>query len=108
MPDLRGIFPRGAGINGKLSNAKKEKFAAELGTYQDDAFQGHKHRLDPHGARGLKVAVPSGGFADNRHSAWPYTDPTIEEPTPDGFNGTPRTDTETRPANLAVTYIVKY
>jgi phage-related tail fiber protein len=41
LPDLRGIFIRGAGTSAKLSNANGTAFAGTAGTYQNDKFQGH-------------------------------------------------------------------
>ncbi len=37
-----------------------------------------------------------------------YSTPTVTAPTTDTTNGTPRTGTETNPANLGLTYIIKY
>ena len=102
VPDMRGIFPRGAGTSGVLTNANSVAFAGILGTYQNDKMQGHKHKrkgnLVPRGTASNIVEVnDTGGYTQ-------YT----EVPWTDGSNGTPRTGTETNPANLGLTYIIKY
>jgi hypothetical protein len=102
IPDLRGIFLRGAGTSGKLSNANGNPFTGTLGTYQNDKMQGHVHQTSLYypGKQSGGVGWPSGGNGTQTRN--------ITSPITDGSNGDPRTGDETNPANLAVNYIIKY
>lgn len=95
VPDFRGIFPRGSGTNGTLLDANGSSFVGILGTYQNDKTQGHKHN---NGA--------ATGGADMGTGSGSQRVPTTT-PIDDGVNGTPRTGTETNPANLGVNFIIK-
>ena len=111
VPDMRGIFPRGAGVNGTLSDAGATGFTGVLGTYQNDSFQGHKHTHN--GLNFYRNFYPStdGGYDGAPGGADNYLDVnykvTVGVPITDSSNGTPRTGTETNPANLGITYIIK-
>jgi len=114
LPDFRGIFPRGAGTNETLGSV-----GGSVGDYQLDAFQGHKHRQGGWiGNLGVNyVITPWGSYVPSSYPAnepstnssegvevLPYTSPASYN---DGTNGTPRTSTETRPANLSINFIIK-
>jgi microcystin-dependent protein len=97
LPDLRGIFARGAGTQtfGSIT------YSATLGTKQNDQMQGHIHQYlgvnsTGTGSSSLVVQTTQNG---------PFTGG-ISTPASDGTNGTPRTGSETRPANQAVAYHV--
>jgi microcystin-dependent protein len=150
LPDLRGYFVRGSGINTDLVAS------GDFGKKQTDTFQGHKHGLhDPqhthpttvdqdgghtHDTNAYNTIKESSGgnMGDGRTM---YKDPTVKtskeeieisvsvtgnstgvkvlSPTGDqatagagdsnGLGGaTPRTSHETRPANIAMLYCIKY
>ena len=105
IPDLRGIFQRGAGTSGQLSDANSNAFAGVLGTYQNDKMQGHIHRL-------IGVAFNEDAHAGSEFSPWTGGSENSNRPTgvprTDGSSGTPRTGDETNPANLGLTFIIKY
>jgi len=95
LPDLRGIFARGAGSQtiGGIG------YSATLGNKQNDAMQGHVHNVRSYrgNASGSRPSAESSNFATESQTA-------TTSPLNDGTNGTPRTDAETRPANQAVAY----
>jgi microcystin-dependent protein len=102
VPDLRGIFVRGSGEQTISGTTYNKTFAAKEG----DAFQGHHHSASVShnaiaasggGARGS--GVPSGAASISV---------SVEGATTDGTNGTPRTASETRPANIALLYCIKF
>jgi microcystin-dependent protein len=108
-PDLRGVFLRGLDAGRGLDSGRV------LGSYQDDAFQGHGHNW-----RGNKTFNVGGGGstwlpAGNRAGDTNYTDGSgggiddiIQAPSAQGSNGTPRTAAETRPKNVAVNYGIRF
>lgn len=104
IPDLRGIFVRGAGTSGQLSNANGAAFSGSLGSYQNDKFQGHKFT-----SSGLGSGINSYGQWNGAEMVvvGSYSGGSLTMAS-DGTNGTPRTGTETNPANLSLNYIIKY
>lgn len=99
IPDARGVFIRGAGVNGTLLDANGTGFTGTLGTYQNDKMQGHYHASSKVDA-GAQSNSGSGVFSGNSTS-------TVGAPITDGSNGTPRTGVETNPANIAMNKIIK-
>lgn len=104
VPDCRGIFIRGAGTSGKLSDANSNAFAGTLGTYQNDKMQGHYHAAVFDNGGG---STYSDQFAGSRNYQKNLTQPGAMDAIADGTNGTPRVGAETNPANLSLTYIIK-
>lgn len=97
IPDLRGIFARGAGtqtINGITYSRSLD------GTKQGDQYQGHTHGVGStiSGSGGIVYLQPPG--LSNDQPGGYVTKGNFN----DGTNGTPRTGSETRPANQAVAY----
>jgi hypothetical protein len=103
VPDFRGLFLRGLGTNSAIaaSNGSSLSSAAQ-GAYQTDQLQGHYHGS----LNGAFVTNTSGGIQTGGSVLG--TAPTTGSPVSDGTNGTPRTGAETRPANTAVNYCIKY
>lgn len=101
LPDLRGVFLRG------LDAGKGYDSGRTLGSYQDDAFQGHRHRM---GYRGGGAAGGSLGLIapDYINATAADSIQHVQIPINDGNNGSPRYTSETRPKNIAVNYIIKY
>jgi hypothetical protein len=109
LPNLKGVFLKGAGsqtIGGIVHTGT-------LGTTENDQMQGHKH-TNEHGTNGgsngtvvaSTLRLPGINFVDvqggvNNNSI------AISNPITDGTNGTPRTGTVTRPANVAVNYCIR-
>ena len=82
-----------------------------VGSVQDDAFQGHDIRVADGGVEvqlfaGVKSGGASGSYSATAGSFWgAYSDSVIVA---DGVNGTPKTASQTRPINLYMTPIIKY
>lgn len=98
LPDLQGIFVRGSGSQTISGTTYNKAFALK----ERDAFQGHWHDTQ----HTLNAAGSSGSGALNPGSGWGTT--SVRGPSSDGTNGTPRTATETRPANIALLYCIKF
>lgn len=111
LPDMRGIFPKGAGTTNRTAgkDANGNFYAGTLGTYLQDKMQGHWH---------YALANTTGsGFDGNLHYIntvhfYPSTQETgtktVQAAISDGTNGTPRTGLTTEPQSLGLTYIIKY
>lgn len=100
LPDLRGIFVRGSGSQTIGGITYNKTFAATEG----DAFQGHQHAVTQNArtsVAGFEVLGGNGAVLSNATIQ-------VGNPTTDGANGTPRTASETRPANIALLYCIKF
>ena len=97
VPDLRGEFPRGWDDSRGIDSGRS------FGSAQDDAFQGHDHRLPA-----------SSGGSGSYNYVFVGTGPfhTQNAKTTDIMNrsgsGTARTASETRPRNIALLACIKY
>ena len=98
VPDLVGYFVRGLDTVGAV-----DADARTLGSTQTDAFQGHKHSVT-HNVHTGDEQLATGGTTVSDNDTGTIT---IGSPTTDGSNGTPRTDSETRPVNKALNYLIK-
>ena len=104
LPDMRGLFVRGAGSHGTMTKAAGGAFSGgSVGATSNDALQGHYHNLtaDEVGNGGstpyaLTSTVGSISFATR-----------VKGPITDGTNGTPRTSNETKPASISLLYCIK-
>ena len=95
VPDLQGIFVRASGSQTISSITYNKTFAAKEG----DAMQGHRHTF------GYNQGNNSAGSPGVLGTAVATTE--VSNPTTDGINGTPRTATETHPANIALLHCIK-
>ena len=101
LPDARGQFLRGKN-NGRNDGDQDPAGERVLGNYQADAMQGHHHAVEVSNV----INAGSGGGAGGS-SAYGTDVQEVLNPTSDGVNGTPRTDNETRPKNIAINYFIK-
>jgi hypothetical protein len=90
---LRGI-DNGAGVDPSGTRTP--------GNQQADAFQGHYHNLS--GTINENVPGGSGQLNVEPGATSAFASNTVTTPITDGTDGTPRTATETRPVNVAVTF----
>jgi hypothetical protein len=106
VPNSQGVFLRGAGTNGIYS-------ATQNSTVNPDMVQGHKHTfVDPviwGGTAGSASPTLFMGTSTAANSGTPNPtyDASVGSPITDGSNGTPRTGTETRPANIVVKICIR-
>jgi hypothetical protein len=100
LPDLRGIFVRGSGSQTISGITYNKAFAAKEG----DALQGHHHSL----SNNFLVWRNTGGSVLGGTGFSNAFNLSLGDPTADGTNGTPRTASETRPANIAMLYCIKF
>jgi hypothetical protein len=117
LPDLRGMFLRGANgtrtstfvdpdLNNRTANGLGHKNNA--GSLQEDAFQGHRHSAD---YQVLIYNYPSGTFGsvvDNGFSLSNFAAIMNSTHISDEIHGVPKVSFETRPKNAYVNYIIKY
>lgn len=114
IPDLRGRFLRGLDKSGKVDRDAHLRsalypggsFGNEVGSYQEDAFQGHRH--ENVGAY-LGAAHQGYGISTTHNDSWNSTVPlfNLNPNISDGLHGVPRVAGETRPVNAAVNYIIR-
>lgn len=103
LPDMRGIFPKGAGITNRAAgkDANGNFYSATLGNYATDRFQRHQHTHN--GPQQYDDYIGGSGT-----SARISTTRTTLSIVADGANGAPRTGTTTEPQSLALNFIIKY
>ena len=115
LPDLRGQFLRGvdhgAGVDPDASS-RTAKYAGgntadNVGSYQDDAFQDHRHNLTLNGYE-QAYGQGAGGWSAEPHVHYSG----MNKPSDDGgytastVGGTATVSAETRPKNIYVDYIL--
>lgn len=102
-PDLRGVFIRGRDDIGTGAAGNDPAGVRALGNLQLDAFQGHWHSGPSMMGRYI------GGGAFNAPAGVDIQTVTANagDPIPDASTITPRTATETRPKNIALTYCMR-
>ena len=99
VPDLRGYFPRG------WDDSRGVDSGRNIGTAQDDAFQGHWHSYT---GTTTDNAGGIGGIIDGPNTRIEGGGDLILGPKSDGSSGSPRTAAETRPKNIALLACIKY
>ena len=101
LPDMRGRFARGLDTTDTRQEPRDPDRATRVvGSFQDDAFQGHWHGHDFELVTGGSIA-PGSRYAGGNVGE-------VRDPINDGVNGEPRTSSETRPDNVAVNYIINH
>jgi microcystin-dependent protein len=106
VPDLRGVYPKGFGQNGVLG----ANYASASGTPQLDKTQSHIHNVrDTNNGPYLLAAS---AFAGGGIAAVAYNPGLgsvyLTSPVTDGSYGSPRLGPITEPANVGVSFIIKY
>jgi microcystin-dependent protein len=109
LPDLRGMFLRGAGTYG---GAKKKAngddyIGPAVGAVEEDQGQGHFHETYDDVAAGAGYVGPGSSSTTARYAGASRSRLVAKEAITDGTNGTPRVGSETRPVSVGVNYIVK-
>jgi len=100
VPDLQGIFVRASGSQTIGGITYSKTFA----TKESDALQGHWHQsvyttnANVNSTFDTRTANTAAATTDNN---------SVRSPITDGTNGTPRTASETRPANIALLHCIK-
>lgn len=111
LPDSRGrfvrIFDNGAGTDPDAASRTDRGDGTtgdNVGTLQEDAFQGHHHNLES-----TKNAFLSGGSSHWNMGVGSTTmGDFARDIVTDGVNGSPRVSSETRPINISKMMIIKY
>ena len=122
VPDLRGQFLRGVDLDGEIDpgcidepkddDVRKNKegtiVGGVVGSFQDDAFQGHWHNIE--GTYSVDGTVNNGfsEFTRDTEGIGTYSDDDEVHNPIEGSHGQVHLSTETRPKNAAVHYIIKY
>ncbi len=104
-PDLRGRFVRGRDNVGTGAAGNDPSGSRSIGDAQSDAFQGHYHDVSS-GNLNFQTTGGGGGNLTTGGGSGGIS-PLTGSPSSDGTNGTPRTSSETRPKNIALTYCMR-
>jgi microcystin-dependent protein len=114
LPDMRGIFPKGAGTTNRAAgkDANGNYYSAILGAYNQDRMQGHWHSWYPDDTAAStpppSTYAPDGSsFVRAAGSGVADRAMKVGYPKSDGSNGTPRTGPATEPQNLGLNFIIK-
>ncbi len=102
-PDLRGLFVRGRDNVGTGAAGNDPSGSRAIGSLQADAFQGHRHSQN----LGSVINTATGGGEAVGGGTFQQFALVIGDPITDGTNGTPRTSSESRPKNVALTYCMR-
>jgi microcystin-dependent protein len=119
VPNAQGVFIRGAGTQ----TISSISYTGTQGSTQGDQLQGHYHSDGGHthtvlaagqqsgiafpNGNALGYSSPSNGATGNGTSQVTNTlNVSVQSPSTDGTNGTPRTGTTTHPANITVKYCI--
>ena len=107
VPDLRGIFPRGAGTNGSMTMANGAYFTGgSLGGKTTDTLQGHGHNTgNPAQALCLGSGAAMATYSTGTVLSLGYSN--VTSPMEFGY-GVPRTGAESKPASLSINFLIKF
>jgi hypothetical protein len=107
-PDLRGMFIRGAGTSAR-TKADGTTFSGSFGAYQADAFQNHSHTVGTWTSAFMASGSNYRPTYDDPNTTWPDTTSRRMIQSAIGINASEnaRTDHETHPANVSLTYCMK-
>jgi hypothetical protein len=101
LPNASGVFVRGVGSQ----TVGGVTYTGTQGSTQPDQMQGHEHGTNSryqaspwNNAAGVQGTDGTGSLVNSLTTG----------PVSDSINGTPRIGPETRPANIAVSYCIKY
>jgi microcystin-dependent protein len=118
IPNLQGVFARGAGSQTITDGFGAIAHAATLGAAQNDMSQGHYHNLDATvtanigQTNGLNIqytnSAATGNYANVANNSGNRPAPQAQGMVTNGSSGTPRVGGETLPANVAVAYHIRY
>jgi len=109
LPDLRGIFIRGAGSNGSMTDALGDVYAGgSVGDEVSDSLQGHKHSISDTKDLATFNGIDVRGDYNGSPAFLNIVTPVVGAATTDETYGTLRVDAETKPASVALNYIIKY
>jgi len=102
VPDMRGLFVRGAGAHGTMTKAAGGAFdGGSVGATSNDSFQGHVMKVTTESYTSGSTTKIARGNGDPEPTA------ATDGPISDGVNGAPRTGNETKPASIALLYCIK-
>ena len=113
IPDMRGIFPKGAGTTGRAAgkDANGNYYAGTLGAYLTDKLQGHWHNVgfNPSASPDWYGAVTTGEevFGGTGNASSTARRLVAKTAIADGTNGTPRLGLTTEPQSAGINYIIK-
>ena len=120
LPDARGLVMVGAGANGTLTRADASAYdGGTVGAARNDQLQGHimysgvgvnggGDNAAVYGRTTNDLPGLANGYTASITNTGDVMQPKTSSPKTDGTNGTPRTGTETRPAEIAVLVCIKY
>lgn len=104
LPDMRGVFARGAGTQ----TLNSITYSATLGTAQNDAFQNHVHYVHQRDNAATHTEYPGFDGGGNGALVWRSGQIGGGDQAVAGDLRAGRGAAETRPANVALNYIIKY
>ena len=97
LPNTQGVFVRGSGSQ----TISSISYTGTRGTSEADQFQGHYHDFTN------SIQYNAGGFSAGGGAGGNTLSQATGNAITNGTNGTPRTGSETRPANIVLLYCVK-
>lgn len=112
VPDMRGLFPKGAGTTNRAAgkDSSGNYYAGTLGTYSTDKFQGHHHQYyaGNTGGGSWNISGYAGSISQSQALAGLANPDQVSDAISDGTNGTPRVGHTTEPQSLGLQYYIRY
>lgn len=109
LPDMRGMFVKGAGENDQILRAVGDTYFGALGAYEYDGAVPHKHQIyEMYGSSGTTYGATLNFRTLTTQTVQKEINTGAPKELAGGEYGNPRVSRDMKPANISVNYFIKY